>query len=242
MPRSTVEITQENASGGVSERLAAVRRRIAEAEARYGRSPGSVRLLAVSKAKPAEDIRAAHAAGQRATGENYVQEALAKMEALADLDIEWHFIGPVQANKTRAIAEHFDWVQSVDRLKIARRLNEQRDASAPPLDVCVQANVSGERTKAGAALEDAPALARAVAGLPRLRLRGLMSIPAPAEGFEAQRLAFRRLRELFEALNEQGLGLDTLSMGMTADLEAAVAEGATLVRVGTAIFGERARR
>jgi pyridoxal phosphate enzyme (YggS family) len=227
----------------IARALQEVMRRIALANAAAGRPPGAVALLAVSKTQPAEAVRAAHAAGQRAFGENYVQEALAKIEALADLraQLEWHLIGPLQSNKTRAVAEAFDWVHSVDRLKIAQRLAEQRPAWLPPLNLCLQVNVSGEASKSGVAPAELPALARAVAALPRdrVRLRGLMSIPEPAEGAQAQRAPHRRLRELLAALNREGLELDTLSMGMSADLEAAVAEGSTLVRVGTAIFGAR---
>ncbi|WP_459625559.1 YggS family pyridoxal phosphate-dependent enzyme, partial [Burkholderia sp. 3C] len=185
--------------------------------------------------------RDAHAAGQRAFGENYVQESLDKIAALAALrdTLEWHFIGPLQSNKTRPVAEQFDWVHSVDRLKIAQRLAEQRPAHLPPLNVCVQVNVSGEASKSGVEPAEAAALARAVAALPSLRLRGLMAIPEPAGDLDTQRAPHRRLRELFDTLNAGGLALDTLSMGMSADLEAAVLEGATLVRVGTAIFGAR---
>ena len=221
--------------------LAAVHARIAEAARGAGRAPDSIRLLAVSKTFPAEDVRTAFAAGQRAFGENYVQESLAKIEALADLRsaLEWHFIGPLQSNKTRPVAEHFDWVHSVDRLKIAQRLSEQRPDALPPLNVCLQINVSGEASKSGVAPAEAPALARAIAALPRLRLRGLMSIPEPADELEAQRPPHRMLRTLFETLVADGVELDTLSMGMSSDLEAAVLEGATIVRIGTAIFGKR---
>jgi PLP dependent protein len=221
--------------------LDAVLQRIGRAAQSAGRDPHSVFLLAVSKTFPAEDVRAAHAAGQRAFGENYVQEALAKVTALADLraSIEWHFIGPLQSNKTRPVAETFDWVHSVDRLKIAQRLSEQRPENLPPLNVCLQVNVSGEATKAGVAPEDAAEAAHAIAALPRLRLRGLMAIPEPAGSVEEQRAPHRQLREIFEQLRGAGLELDTLSMGMSADLEAAVLEGATMVRVGTAIFGAR---
>ncbi|MEW6342628.1 MAG: YggS family pyridoxal phosphate-dependent enzyme [Paraburkholderia sp.] len=221
--------------------LAAVQQRIDRAAQLASREPRSVALLAVSKTFPADDVRAVHAAGQRAFGENYVQEAVAKIEALADLraSLEWHFIGPLQSNKTRPVAENFDWVHSVDRLKIAQRLAEQRPAHLPPLNVCLQVNVSGEATKAGVTPAEAAGIAQAVAALPQLRLRGLMSIPEPAGTVEAQRVPHRQLRELFEQLRAGGLELDTLSMGMSADLEAAVLEGATLVRVGTAIFGAR---
>lgn len=225
----------------IADNLSDVHRRIADAAHAANRSPDAVRLLAVSKTFPADDVRAAFEAGQRAFGENYVQESIAKIEALADLRarIEWHFIGPLQSNKTRLVAEHFDWVHSVDRLKIAQRLSEQRPDSLPPLNVCLQVNVSGEASKSGVALEDAPALAREIAALPKLRLRGLMSIPEPAEDLDAQRAPHRALRQLHETLRAQGFALDTLSMGMSADLEAAVLEGATIVRIGTAIFGQR---
>jgi len=223
----------------IGARLAAVRDRIAKAEAAAGRPAGSVRLLAVSKTFPAAAVREAAAAGQAAFGENYLQEAAAKMAALADLALEWHFIGPLQSNKTRAVAERFAWVHGVDRLKIAQRLSDQRPDHLPPLHVCIQVNVSGEATKAGVAPEAAAELARAVAALPRLRLRGLMTLPAPQADPARQREPFARLRRLYEALRAEGLDLDTLSMGMTGDLEAAVAEGATIVRVGTGIFGQR---
>lgn len=219
--------------------LAAVRDRIAQAERRFGRTPGSVGLVAVSKTCPAEAIRAMAAAGQRRFGESYLNEALPKIEALADAGLEWHFIGPIQSNKTRGIAEHFDWVHGVDRLRIAHRLGEQRPAELPPLQVCVQINVSGEATKGGVGPEEAPALASAVAQVPGLRLRGLMAIPAPTDNPDLARAAFRQLRRIGEALRAEGLALDTLSMGMSSDLEAAIAEGATLVRVGSAIFGAR---
>ena len=221
--------------------LAAVQQRIALAAQLASRDPRSVTLLAVSKTFPAEDVRAAHAAGQHAFGENYVQEALTKIETLADLraSLEWHFIGPLQSNKTRPVAENFDWVHSVDRLKIAQRLAEQRPAHLSPLNVCLQVNVSGEASKAGVSPAEAAEVAHAIAVLPQLRLRGLMSIPEPAGTIDAQRLPHRQLRELFEQLRADGLELDTLSMGMSSDLEAAVLEGATIVRVGTAIFGAR---
>jgi hypothetical protein len=202
----------------------------------------SVTLLAVSKTFGAAAVRAAHAAGQRAFGENYVQEALEKIEALADLhpSIEWHLIGPLQSNKTRDVATRFDWVHTVDRLKVAERLSAQRPASMPSMQLCLQVNVSGEASKSGVVPAELPALARAVSALPNLRLRGLMSIPEPVTDPAAQRAPHRQLRQLFEALRREGLPLDTLSMGMSADLEAAIAEGASIVRVGTAIFGERA--
>ena len=221
--------------------LEAVQQRIAQAAHAAGRDARSVELLAVSKTFPAEDVRAVHAAGQRAFGENYVQEALNKIEVLADLraSIEWHFIGPLQSNKTRPVAEHFDWVHSVDRLKIAQRLSEQRPDHLPPLNVCLQVNISGEASKSGLSIPEAVEVAQAVAALPKLNLRGLMSIPEPADDLDSQRAPHRQLRELFERLRNDGLELDTLSMGMSSDLEAAVLEGATIVRVGTAIFGAR---
>ena len=227
--------------GSIASNLQHVRQRIAEACATAGRSAGSVQLLAVSKTQPAVAVREAHAAGQLAFGENYVQEALAKIEALADLrgGLQWHLIGPLQGNKTRTVAEHFDWVHSVDRLKIAQRLSAQRPAGLPPLQLCLQVNISGEASKAGLAPAEVAGVAQAVASLPRVLLRGLMAIPEPAAGFDAQRRPHRALCELLAALRAQGLALDTLSMGMSADLEAAVAEGATLVRVGTALFGAR---
>jgi pyridoxal phosphate enzyme (YggS family) len=232
----------------IAENLARVRQRIARACEEAGRSPEHVTLLAVSKTCPAGDVAAALAAGQHAFGENYVQEALDKIHALAAerLRLQWHLIGPLQSNKTRVVAEAFDWVHSVDRLKVAQRLSEQRPAGLPPLNVCLQVNVSGETSKSGVSFDGLPGLAQAVAGLPGLRLRGLMAIPEPATGAEAQRAPHRRLRQALEALRPMlaatGAPLDTLSMGMSADLEAAIAEGATLVRVGTAVFGERLRR
>jgi pyridoxal phosphate enzyme (YggS family) len=200
-----------------------------------------VTLVAVSKTCPADAVREAVAAGQRDFGENYVQEAIAKIAALDDLraGIAWHLIGPLQSNKTRDVAAHFDWVHSIDRLKLAQRLSEQRPAQLPPLQVCLQVNISGEPSKSGVAPGEALALAHAVAALPRLRLRGLMSIPEPAPDFASQRAPHRALRELMATLVADGLALDTLSMGMSADLEAAIAEGATQVRIGTAIFGAR---
>ena len=227
-----------------SANLQAVRARIAAAALAAGRAPESIQLLAVSKTWPAAAVRAVAAAGQRAFGESYLQEALPKIAELsAQLPphaIEWHFIGPLQSNKTQAVASHFDWVHSVDREKIAARLSSQRPKGLPPLQVCLQVNISGEAAKSGVAPADLPALAQAVARLPGLRLRGLMAIPAPAASIEAARAPFARLRELSLQLNSEGLKLDTLSMGMSDDLEAAIAEGATIVRVGRAIFGERA--
>ena len=218
----------------------ATRRRIAAAARAAGRDPASVRLLAVSKSKPADAVRAAYALGQRAFGENYVQEATAKMAALADLaGIEWHLIGPLQGNKARAAAAAFDWVESIDRLQVAERLSATRDARQPPLMVCVQVNISGEASKSGVAPDAALALARAVASLPRLTLRGLMGVAEPTSDATKQRAQFHVLRELHATARSEGLMLDTLSMGMSDDLEAAIAEGATLVRIGSALFGPR---
>ena len=238
--------------GSIASNLQEVKRRIAAACASAGRGDGiltlapqvgdaGITLLAVSKTFDADAVRQAHVAGQRAFGENYVQEALAKIEALADLQppIQWHLIGPLQGNKTRVVAEAFDWVHSVDRLKVAQRLSEQRPADLPPLQLCLQVNISGQASKSGLAPHEVADVARGVAVLPHVVLRGLMAIPEPAATFDAQRAPHRALRELLERLKRDGLALDTLSMGMSADLEAAVAEGSTLVRVGTAIFGER---
>ena len=228
-------------SSHVARHLEEVRQRIAKAAADASRDASTVMLLAVSKTFPAEDVRAAFDAGQRAFGENYVQEAVAKITELADLrsEIEWHFIGPLQSNKTKVVAENFDWVHSVDRLKIAERLSDQRPDGMPPLNVCLQINVSGEDSKSGVAPGDASALARQIAALPRLRLRGLMAIPEPAGTLDEQRAPHRRLREILDTLRADGLELDTLSMGMSADIEAAILEGSTMVRIGTAIFGAR---
>jgi PLP dependent protein len=225
--------------GSIADNLQAVRGRISSAARAAAREPGAVCLLAVSKTHAPALIREAYAAGQRAFGENYVQEAEEKMAQLADLPLEWHLVGPLQSNKTRAVAERFHWVHTVDRDKIARRLSEQRPAGLAPLEVLVQVNVSGEASKSGAAPGDAPALARAVAMLPRLRLRGLMAVPEPTPDSQLQRARFRELRGIFDALRREGLALDTLSMGMSDDMEAAIAEGSTMVRVGTAIFGKR---
>lgn len=224
----------------IPESLRSVNARIEDAARRFGRDTQAIGLIAVCKRKPAEAVREAFAAGQRAFGENHLQEALPKMDALADLDIEWHFIGPIQSNKTRPIASRFDWVHSVDRLKIAQRLSDQRATTATPLNVCVQVNISAEPTKSGVALDEVAALAHAVDALPRIALRGLMAIPRAHTGLAAQRAPFRLLRDTLEELNRQGLRLDTLSMGMSADMDAAIAEGATMVRIGTAIFGARA--
>jgi PLP dependent protein len=213
--------------------------RIVAAEQQFNRKPGAVRLLAVSKTQPPGAIAHIYKLGQRDFGENYLQEALPKIRALADLPIQWHFIGGIQANKSRDIAECFDWVHSIDRFKVAQRLNEQRPANRGPLNICLQINLEDEAGKGGIAPADAPQLAEQIAALPQLKLRGLMCIPAEHPDFESQRRVFSRLRLLQEAINRQGHRLDTLSMGMSNDLEAAIAEGSTLLRVGTAIFGPR---
>jgi len=221
--------------------LQAVKARIANAARQCARNPAGIELLAVSKTFGADAVRAAYSAGQRAFGENYVQEAIEKITALRDLKLAWHFIGPIQSNKTRQIAEHFDWVHSVDRLKIAERLSAARPAALGPLEICLQVNIGGENSKSGVAPADARALATDIAALPQLALRGLMTIPPASDDVSVQRGYFAQLRELRDELAAAGIALDTLSMGMSADLEAAVAEGATIVRVGTAIFGARER-
>lgn len=220
----------------IANNIAKVATRIREAAQAAARNPDQVHLLAVSKTQPAEAIRQACQAGLHDFGENYLQEALEKQADLADLPLTWHFIGPIQSNKTKSIAEHFDWVHSVDRLKIAQRLSDQRPESLPPLNICLQVNVSGEASKSGCEPQDVPELAQAIAALPRLRLRGLMAIPEPTDDPTEQRAAFARLRHLQAELQ---MDLDTLSMGMSQDLEAAIAEGATWVRIGTAVFGAR---
>jgi pyridoxal phosphate enzyme (YggS family) len=227
----------------ISAKLQDVHATIAQAAHAAGRAPASVRLLAVSKTFPAEAVLEAMGAGQRAFGENYLQEAEDKMEAVAQAapgtPVEWHFIGPIQSNKTRPIATHFAWVHTVDRLKIAQRLSEQRSPELGPLNICLQVNISGEASKSGASEAELPELARQVARLPNLRLRGLMAIPEPESDPARQRAPFARLRQLAEQLRAEGIALDTLSMGMSGDLETAVAEGATIVRIGSAIFGAR---
>lgn len=227
----------------IDDKLTKVTERIQQAALAVGRNPQTVHLVAVSKTQTAAAVAQAYSWGQRRFGENYLQEALAKLIQLSDLkDIEWHFIGPIQSNKTRPIAENFAWVHSIDREKVAQRLNEQRPLDLVPLQVCLQVNIDDETSKAGVSLEDLPALADAVARLPRLQLRGLMVIPAPCDDPLQQRATFAKLRQALADLQGRGfIGLDTLSMGMSADLEAAVAEGATLVRVGTDIFGARAK-
>ncbi len=224
----------------IEKNLNRISAQIKQAAEACNRDPDSVLLLAVSKRKPASDIRLAFELGQKHFGENYLQEAQQKMADLQDLDICWHFIGAIQSNKTRNIAEAFDWAHCIDRVKIARRLSEQRPADMPPLNVCIQVNVDHEDSKAGIELDAVPEMAAAIHQLPGIRLRGLMTIPAPRESFDEQRPAFAQLARLQTALQQQGIDCDTLSMGMTQDMDAAIAEGATLVRIGTAIFGERA--
>ena len=220
----------------IAENISTLAERIRSAAQAVQRDPASVGLLAVSKTKPASDLREAYDAGLRDFGENYLQEALGKQAELSDLPLIWHFIGPIQSNKTRAIAEHFAWVHSVDRLKIAQRLSEQRPPELPPLNICIQVNVSGEASKSGCSPEDLPALAQAISALPNLKLRGLMAIPEPTDDRDEQNASFAAVSTLQAQL---GLPLDTLSMGMSHDLEAAIAQGATWVRIGTALFGAR---
>ena len=220
----------------IADNIGLVSQRIRAAADAVQRDASSIHLLAVSKTKPAQAVREAYAAGLHDVGENYLQEALGKQADLTDLPLSWHFIGPIQSNKTRAIAEHFAWVHSVDRLKIAQRLSEQRPADLPPLNICIQVNVSGEASKSGCTPADLPALATAISALPRLKLRGLMAIPEPTEDRAEQDAAFATVRDLQASLN---LPLDTLSMGMSHDLESAIAQGATWVRIGTALFGAR---
>lgn len=234
-----LRVAYQKSMANIAENLLQTQNRIHAAEQKYARQQGSVHLLAVSKTHNIDAIRLAVAAGQQDFGENYVQEALTKIQALQQESLIWHFIGPIQSNKTRLIAENFDWVHSIDRLKVATRISEARPANLPPLNVCIQVNISAESTKMGIAADQTADLAHQVAALPGLCLRGLMVIPAIQTDFSAQRQPFAATRKLLLALNEQGLALDTLSMGMSDDLEAAIAEGSTLVRVGTAIFGAR---
>ena len=224
---------------GVTENLTLISDLLRKSAIEAGRDPATVQLLAVSKMQPVEKIREAAAVGQRDFGENFVQEGVAKIEALADLDLTWHFIGHLQSNKTRVVAENFDWVHTIDKLKTAHRLSEQRPETLPDLNICLQVNVDDEESKSGVQPAEVPELAAACAELPRLRLRGLMCLPAIREDFAEQRRPFATLRKLAEALRDAGLDVDTLSMGMTDDYRAAVFEGATIVRIGTAVFGER---
>ncbi len=225
----------------LSDNISKLLQRVRLAAEKSQRHSSDIVVLAVSKSRPAEEIRAAFAEGLEQFGESYLQEAVEKIESLRDLPITWHFIGPIQSNKTRLIATHFDWVHSVDRGKVAKRLSDQRPEGLSPLQVCLQVNISGEITKSGVALADLPALASEVASLPRLQLRGLMAIPAPTDDERLQRQSFAALRRAMESLREVAPGMDTLSMGMSDDLEAAIAEGSTLIRVGTALFGPRQR-
>lgn len=224
----------------IAENLSLIREQIESCAIENGRNTHSISLLAVSKTRPAEDLRTAYAEGQRDFGENYLQDAMEKIEVLQDLDICWHFIGPMQSNKTRTVAEHFNWVHTVDRLKIAKRLSEQRPEGMPPLNICIQVNISGEESKSGCSPEQLPELATEIIKLPNLKLRGLMTIPKATDDSSEQQQAFSRLRNLQEQLKSTEPSLDTLSMGMSGDMEAAIAEGATIVRIGTAIFGPRA--
>jgi PLP dependent protein len=221
----------------IYKRLKHLRAQIRQAEMAYSRKPGDILLLAVSKTKPAKDIAAAYQWGLRHFGESYCQEALKKQQELGAFDITWHFIGPIQSNKTKAIATHFDWVHSVDSLKIAKRLSEQRPAALPPLNICLQVNISGEQSKSGIILDELPQLCELVAELPHIRLRGVMAIPAPATDFEEQRQPYKKLYQAVAKLGNPKL--DTFSFGMTGDLKAAIAEGATIIRIGTALFGTR---
>ena len=223
----------------IAHNIEVIRTQIKEIEQKYARQPDSVQLLAVSKTRPIEDIQAAFAENQYHFGENYLQDALSKIENISEPAIEWHFIGPIQSNKTRQIAQHFNWVHTIDRLKIARRLSEQRSPAQKSLNLCIQVNVSGESSKSGTHIENTLTLAKEISLLPNINLRGLMTIPAATSDFELQRHPFRLLRELKDEIQSQGLELDTLSMGMSNDMEAAIAEGSTMVRIGTAIFGAR---
>lgn len=223
----------------IEKNLNQLHRQIKHAANEYSRDPSEISLLAVSKRKPVEDIRTAYACGQRDFGENYLQEAQEKIAVLADLDIHWHFIGAIQSNKTRPLATDFDWVHCIDRFKIASRLSEQRPRTLPALNLCIQVNIDGEASKSGITLDKVRELALKIADLPNIHLRGLMAIPAPCDGFDSQRKPFALLADMLKQLNQLGLDCDTLSMGMSHDISAAIAEGATLVRIGTAIFGER---
>ena len=223
----------------IAHNIKAIREQIKQLEQKYNRTQGSVQLLAVSKTRPIEDIYTALAEDQRSFGENYLQDALSKIENSSEQDMEWHFIGPIQSNKTRQIAENFHWVHTIDRLKIAQRLSDQRPTELKPLNVCIQVNVSSEESKSGVNLEETLPLAKQISALPNLKLRGLMAIPVSSDNIEQQYKPFQALKKLKEEIQSQGIELDTLSMGMTNDMEAAIAEGSTIVRIGTAIFGAR---
>lgn len=224
------------------ERYEQIKQRIIDAEKRFGREPGSVQLLAVSKTKPVTEIESLYSVGQHAFGENYLQEACEKIEEMAGKGVEWHFIGPLQSNKTKQIAANFSWVHSVDRLKLAQRLSEQRPIELPALNICIQVNLSEEESKSGTTLQALPELAKAIDLLPNVQLRGLMAIPQVSQDMSEQRACFKMLREAKQSLCKMGMELDTLSMGMSGDLEAAIAEGSTIIRVGTALFGAREQR
>lgn len=223
----------------IAHNIKAIRTQIKEIAQKYARQPDSVQLLAVSKTRPIEDVQAAFTENQHHFGENYLQDALSKIENISESAIEWHFIGPIQSNKTRQIAENFNWVHTIDRFKIAQRLSDQRSPAQKPLNLCIQVNVSGESSKSGIHIEDTLTLAKYISLLPNIHLRGLMTIPAATNDFELQKQSFRLLRELKDEIQSQGIELDTLSMGMSNDMEAAIAEGSTIVRIGTAIFGAR---
>lgn len=225
----------------ITQNIKSIRQQIKQLEQKYARTPGSVQLLAVSKTRPIEDVRAAFAENQCCFGENYLQDALPKIAAISEPSIEWHFIGPIQSNKTRQIAQNFHWVHTIERLKVAQRLSDQHDPTLNPLNVCIQINSSGENSKSGIQAEEALTFAKEISLLPNINLRGLMTIPAATECFEYQRQPFHLLRELKDEIQSQGIELDTLSMGMSNDMEAAIAEGSTIVRIGTAIFGQRAK-
>ena len=226
-------------SQSIEKKLKETNTRIGQAAQQYGRSSSDIQLLAVSKTQPAESLRIAYSLGQSAFGENYLQEAIDKIEALKDCQITWHFIGGIQSNKTKTIAENFDWVHSVDRLKIARRLSDARPSYLPPLNICLQINVSNEDSKSGINLTELTDLANQASLLPNIKLRGLMTLPAASNDFDEQRANFAAIAKAFQQLKQEGLDVDTLSMGMSNDLEAAIAEGATIVRIGSAIFGPR---
>ena len=223
----------------IAHNIKAIKTLILQLEKKYDREAGSVQLLAVSKTRPIGDIRSAFAENQVDFGENYLQDALSKVQNISEQNVKWHFIGPIQSNKTRQIAENFDWVHTIDRIKIAKRLSEQRPTSLSPLNLCIQVNISGEENKSGVAVDEILSLAKQIQALPNINLRGLMAIPQSSLGFETQRQPFRLLSELKHELNNEGFDLDVLSMGMSNDMEAAIAEGATMVRIGTAIFGAR---